>query len=113
MSILFNGILAGNGGGGGGGGGIPEAPTDGKIYGRQNAGWSAVELAKYRHIQSTPATSWNIQHNLGSKPLALFVFDAAGDQIYGEPDFSASTLNQLSVYFSVPIAGTAFVHTLL
>ena len=27
---------------GGGGGGIPEAPTDGKLYGRQNSGWSEV-----------------------------------------------------------------------
>ena len=26
-------------GGGSGGGGIPEAPSDGTIYGRQNAGW--------------------------------------------------------------------------
>ena len=29
-------------GGGGGGGGIPEAPTDGQKYARQNSGWSIV-----------------------------------------------------------------------
>lgn len=27
---------------GGSGGGIPEAPTDGLIYGRQNAGWVEI-----------------------------------------------------------------------
>jgi hypothetical protein len=34
--------LAGSGGGGGGGGGIPEAPTDGKLYGRENTAWAVV-----------------------------------------------------------------------
>jgi collagen type II alpha len=29
-------------GGGGGGGGIPEAPTDGNLYGRQSAAWAAI-----------------------------------------------------------------------
>ena len=34
------------GGGGGGGGGIPEAPTDGALYGRDNAAWAkGVKLA--------------------------------------------------------------------
>lgn len=33
-------------GGGGGGGGIPDAPSDGTLYGRENAGWvNAVPLA--------------------------------------------------------------------
>ncbi len=31
-----------NNGGGGGGGGIPEAPTDGQIYGRWDASWFAI-----------------------------------------------------------------------
>jgi hypothetical protein len=26
-------------GGGGGGGGLPEAPTDGQVYGRRNGAW--------------------------------------------------------------------------
>jgi hypothetical protein len=30
------------GGGGSGGGGIPEAPIDGKTYGRKDAGWTQV-----------------------------------------------------------------------
>lgn len=32
----------GNGSGGGGGGGIPEAPSDGNLYGRQDANWAIV-----------------------------------------------------------------------
>jgi hypothetical protein len=113
MSILSPGILVGGGGGGGGGGGIPEAPTDGKLYGRQNAGWVPVEFAKYRHVQSTAATIWNIQHNLGSKPVGLWIFDSTGGQIFGEPDYENATLNLLTVTFCVPVSGSAYVYTLL
>ena len=32
----------GSGGGGTGGGGIPDAPSNGQLYGRMNATWSVV-----------------------------------------------------------------------
>jgi hypothetical protein len=113
MSILVNGILTGNGGGTGGGGGIPEAPSDGKVYGRKNIAWSPVENARYRHVQTTPAAVWNIQHNLGSKPVAVWTFDGAGTQIYGTPDHANATLNLISVTFCEPVSGLAYVGTLL
>jgi hypothetical protein len=112
MSILFKGILP-SGGGGGGGGGIPEAPLDGKTYGRRNAGWVAVETSRYTHNQATAATAWNIQHNLGSKPVLVNTFNSLGEQIIGEPDFINSTLNQLIVYFSSALAGKAYINTLM
>jgi hypothetical protein len=115
MSILSNGIITGGGGssGGGGGGGITDAPSDGKLYGRQNSSWAAVENAKYRHIQSTASTTWNIQHNLGSKPVALWTYDSTGNQIFGEPDYENADLYLLTVIFSEAVAGTAYVHTLI
>jgi hypothetical protein len=112
MSILSSGILVGGGGSGGGGGGLPEAPTDGKIYGRKNAAWAAVETARYRHIQSTPATNWSVQHNLGSKPVAVWTYDDNGDEIFGDPLFATATVNWLEIRFSQPVSGTAFIHTL-
>jgi hypothetical protein len=113
VSILSPGILAGGGSGGGSGGGIPEAPTDGKIYGRQNASWSPVETARYRHIQATNSVIWSIQHNLGSKPVSIFAFDSSGNSVIGEPDYVNSTINQINLVFSLPISGMAYVHTLL
>ncbi|MDR3154297.1 MAG: hypothetical protein LBW85_08530 [Deltaproteobacteria bacterium] len=112
MSILGGSIL-GLGGGGGGGGGIPEAPSDGKTYGRLNASWAPVESARYRHLQAAASDLWNVQHNLGSRPVALWTFDSAGERIYGEPDYASATLNLLQVRFSRPVSGSAFVQTLI
>jgi hypothetical protein len=109
--IAGSGILAG-GGGGGGGGGIPEAPSDGKTYGRRNAAWTAVETARYLHVQAAPSAVWNVQHNLGSRPVLVLTFDAAGGQVFGEPDHAGSTANQISVAFSEPLAGRAYVNTI-
>jgi hypothetical protein len=113
MSILSPGIITGGGGGSGSGGGIPEAPNDGKNYGRKNGDWAPIESAKYRHVQGSAAIVWDIQHNLGSKPLGLWTFDNLGSQIFGEPDYISATLNLLSVTFSKPVSGTAFVYTLI
>ena len=34
----------------------------------------------HRHVQSTPAITWTIVHNLGTKPLVeLFVYDGGGN----------------------------------
>ena len=112
MSILGKGILGG-GGGGGGGGGLADAPSDGKTYGRKNAGWAAVESATHRHVQSSPSAAWSVQHNLGSKPVAVWTFRADGAQVFGEPDYAGATLNLLVINFSEPVSGSAYVSTLL
>ncbi|MDR3152902.1 MAG: hypothetical protein LBW85_01185 [Deltaproteobacteria bacterium] len=112
MSILTSGILAGGGSGSGGGAGVPEAPSDGRLYGRRNAAWSPAEAAGYRHVQAAASDAWNVQHNLGSSPVAVWVFDAAGAQVFGDPDHVSATLNQITIRFSVPMSGTAYVRTL-
>lgn len=43
------------GGGGSGGGGVPEAPTDGTLYGRASAAW--------RHLTHADITDWTAQVN--------------------------------------------------
>ena len=95
-------------GSGGGGGGLPEAPLTGETYGRSNGAWKATP-ATYTHTQSTPAAVWNIQHNLGKKPVSVVALSAAGDRIIGEEDWAASTLNLFVVRFSEPLTGVAFV----
>jgi L-rhamnose isomerase len=116
MSILSQGTLLGGGSGsgsGGGGGGLADAPSDGKVYGRRNSGWTPVESARHRHIQSSAADVWEIQHNLGSKPVALWTYLSDGTQFFGEPDYANATTNLLKVHFSEAVSGTAFVHTLI
>ena len=112
MSVLVSGILAG-GGGGGSGGGIAEAPSDGKVYGRKNAGWAAVESARYLHVQGSASASWSVQHNLGSKPVAVWTFRTDGSLIFGEPDYAGATANLLTINFCEPVSGSAYVFTLL
>ena len=51
-------------GGGGGGGGIPEAPNDGKAYGRQNGAWVPVLALSGQTLPTSPSglspgTLWN------------------------------------------------------
>jgi hypothetical protein len=80
-----------NTGGGGGGG---------------NGGGDAVF---YTHAQNTAAATWNIQHNFGAKPVTLWLYDASGNEMYGEPDAKASTPNLLLVRFGIATSGTAIV----
>jgi hypothetical protein len=78
-------------GGGGGGGGAGGAPT------------------VYTHTQPTPASVWNIQHNIGARPVSLVTLDGNGDRVMGEEDWPASTLNLMVVRFGQPVAGVAWV----
>ena len=49
-AYTYNGPGGGGGGGGGGGSGIPEAPADGTLYGRENSNW--------QHISHTDIQDW-------------------------------------------------------
>jgi hypothetical protein len=111
VSILVTGILAG-GEGGGSGGGVPEAPADGRTYGRRNAGWTPVESSTYIHNQSSPSSNWSVQHNLGTKFLLINIFLSTGECVIGEPDWISATVNQISIAFSSALAGRAIVKPL-
>jgi hypothetical protein len=63
----------------------------------------------YTHTQATPAAVWLCQHNLGSLSVTILALDAAGDQIIGQMDAQASTINLLVYRFSEPLAGKAYI----
>jgi hypothetical protein len=63
----------------------------------------------YTHNQNTPAAVWNIQHNLGGLPVTILAVDTSGDQIIGQMDIQASTINLLVYRFSEPLAGKAYI----
>jgi hypothetical protein len=63
----------------------------------------------YTHNQATPADVWNIQHNLGGRPVTVLTVDGTGEQIVGQLDAAVSTSNLTVIRFSEPIAGTAYI----
>lgn len=63
-----------------------------------------VGNAAFVHTQSTPATTWVINHNLGYMPQVQ-VFNSGSVQI--EANIVHNSTNQLTVQFSAPTAGFA------
>jgi hypothetical protein len=76
--VAYGGSAAG-GGGGGGGGGIPDAPSDGNLYGRQNAAWSVVSV-------TAGVSSWNTR--TGAVTLTLADVTGAGGAPLANPTFT-------------------------
>jgi hypothetical protein len=60
----------------------------------------------YTHVQSTPSTTWVIVHNLGYNPVVRTEDSLGGDM---EGVITHDTLNQLTILFSEPISGTAYL----
>jgi hypothetical protein len=63
----------------------------------------------YEHTQSTPAITWNIQHNLGKKYVDILLLNDNDEEIVGEEDWSASTENLLVIHFSEALSGKAYI----
>lgn len=61
----------------------------------------------HTHDQGTAAAEWLIAHGLGKCP-AVTVVDSAGDQVEGDVDYI--DLNTLTVFFSAPFAGRAYLN---
>ena len=60
--------------------------------------------ATYLHNQSTPATTWTINHNLGFIPdITLY---SVGGMVF-EADILHTSSNQALIYLTAPFAGTA------
>ena len=61
----------------------------------------------YAHEQAMAAATWVITHNMNKYP-AVTITDSAGDQVEGEVHYDS--LNALTVKFSAPFAGRAFLN---
>jgi hypothetical protein len=70
---------------------------------------SLASAIVYEHTQTTPDTTWNIQHNLGKVFVDVLVIDDNGDEIVGFEDWAASTSNLLVIHFSQASSGKAYV----
>lgn len=89
---------------------IPIESTDGLIH--VNMGGCDIKLKvtqksdNYAHVQSVAATAWVITHNLGYFPVVR-TEDASGVDIEGV--ITQQTANQLTITFSQPVSGTAYL----
>jgi len=58
----------------------------------------------YQFTQSSPSTTWTINHNLGYKPI-VDVYDTGSQQI--EALVTHPTVNQTLILLTTPVAGFA------
>lgn len=83
-----------------------DSPTAGEVLKYDGVQW--VDAADggdaYIFTQSTPATTWTINHNLGHVP-SVELFDSGSQEI--DADVSHPSVNQAIIVFSVPVAGFA------
>lgn len=68
---------------------------------------SSGAAATYIFTQLAPITVWAIQHNLGRFP-DVTVIDAHGAEVEGDVAYVDS--NNLTITFSIPFAGTAYLN---
>ena len=61
----------------------------------------------YAHDQAQAEAQWAIEHNLNKYP-SVTITDSAGDQVEGEVRYNG--LNSLTVRFSAPFAGKAYLN---
>lgn len=68
----------------------------------------AVEFDKhYTHSQSISSATWAITHNMNKYP-SINITTSAGDEVEGEVQYTG--LNSLTIKFSAPFAGKAFLN---
>ena len=102
-------------GGGGGGGGVdevwigPDIPADPDLelwYDTDATGSGMAAVVSYVHNQTTPATVWTINHNLGWYPN-VFARDSAGTNVEG--DVTQVSTNTMTIAFSGAFSGVAYL----
>lgn len=59
-----------------------------------------------RHVQGSPSSLWTIAHTFTGQP-SITVVDSAGSVVIG--DVTYTTTSQITVEFSAPFAGEAFL----
>lgn len=60
----------------------------------------------YTHNQSGASDTWVVNHNLGFFPNVMS-FDTTGEEIVGQ--VIHNTINQLTIVFSAPVSGSAYL----
>lgn len=83
---------------------LPAGQADGVVIIETQAGPPGESLIGFLFSQMQPSTTWLINHNLGYRPT-VELLDATNREIDG--DVYHTTINQTTVLFNIPVAGTA------
>jgi hypothetical protein len=82
------------------------AKSYGKVYGT-GAGGAGPSLAARFYRFTTPSDTWVITHNLGTYNFSISLMDSDNRQMFA--GVKAVSENQIIIYFTEPISGTASV----
>ena len=63
---------------------------------------------RHVHNQQSAASTWVINHTLGGKP-SVTVVDSAQTNVTGEVQYTGSTDSQVTVFFTAPFSGYAYL----
>jgi len=82
------------------------SPTAGEVLKYDGTQWvdGTDGGAAYVFTQSSPASTWTINHNLGHVP-SVEVFDSGSQEV--DADVTHPTVNQTVILFTVPLSGFA------
>lgn len=64
------------------------------------------EITAYTHVQSTPSSSWTVQHDLNTSSVNVQIYDVNGKVIIPD-EITSITTTSLTVDFSTGVAGRA------
>jgi hypothetical protein len=64
-------------------------------------------ISTYEHVQDTPSNTWVIEHNMSKYPSVSVVLDD-GTEVFGLKVYDSE--NQITLSFSRPITGKAFLN---
>lgn len=74
---------------------------------RDNTSISDSFKFSHIHTQGTPATQWNVTHNLGKFP-SVSVVDSAEQEVIGEVEYISDSV--LRITFSAAFSGKAYIN---
>lgn len=71
-------------------------------------GGSSEGAKRYKHTQTLPSSTWNVQHSLGEQYLSsILCIDENGDEIIGDIEYK--TKNLVIISFIEPVQGVCIV----
>lgn len=76
------------------------------MYDESSELWVPKQI-RYRHVQTSPASTWIVSHNLGTKPGGVSIVDSADTVIIG--DITYDSLNVLTIKLSSSFSGKAYI----
>jgi hypothetical protein len=73
------------------------------------SGGAGSGVVRWTYTQSSPASTWTLNHNQNKWPISILVFNENEEKIIGMEDWDDSTLNIFIIRFSENIKGKVYL----